>query len=100
MPKNIQKTNEENLGDNSLGSLVAPRLRHLISKMDGQGDNCLHELVIDSIEKPLIQLVLEYTRGNQLKAAQMLGINRNTLRKKIQRLQIAIAPIKASKGRA
>ncbi|HZB91784.1 MAG TPA: helix-turn-helix domain-containing protein, partial [Stellaceae bacterium] len=43
------------------------------------------------VEKPLILLTLGATRGNQLKAAQLLGLNRNTLRKKIRELDIDIA---------
>ncbi len=50
----------------------------------------LHEIVISQVEKPLIELTLEYTNGNQLKAAEMLGINRNTLRKKITDLKIEV----------
>jgi two-component system nitrogen regulation response regulator GlnG len=50
----------------------------------------LHEIVISQVEKPLIELTLEYTNGNQLKAAEVLGINRNTLRKKITDLKIAV----------
>lgn len=50
----------------------------------------LHAMVVGQIEKPLIELTLEYTGGNQLKAAELLGINRNTLRKKITDLKIAV----------
>ena len=50
----------------------------------------LHAIVIGQVEKPLIELMLEYTGGNQLKAAELLGINRNTLRKKITDLKIAV----------
>jgi two-component system nitrogen regulation response regulator GlnG len=46
----------------------------------------LHRDVIDQVERPLIELILERTGGNQLKAAEWLGINRNTLRKKIRLL--------------
>jgi two-component system nitrogen regulation response regulator GlnG len=50
----------------------------------------LHAIVIGQVEKPLIELTLEYTSGNQLKAAELLGINRNTLRKKITDLKIVV----------
>jgi len=50
----------------------------------------LHAIVIGQVEKPLIELMLEYTGGNQLKAAELLGINRNTLRKKIADLKITV----------
>jgi two-component system nitrogen regulation response regulator GlnG len=42
------------------------------------------------VERPLIQMTLSATRGNQIKAAAMLGLNRNTLRKKIRDLDIAV----------
>jgi two-component system nitrogen regulation response regulator GlnG len=48
----------------------------------------LYPLILGRVEKPLIELVLERANGNQLKAATMLGINRNTLRKKITDLKI------------
>ena len=60
----------------------------------GLGDNIpihdLHERLLSVVERPLIEAVLERAEGNQLKAAAMLGINRNTLRKKITELAIEI----------
>jgi two-component system nitrogen regulation response regulator GlnG len=50
----------------------------------------LYDRVLREIERPLIELTLGATRGNQLKAAQLLGLNRNTLRKKIRELDIEI----------
>ncbi len=50
----------------------------------------LHAAVVAAVERPLIELILEQTGGNQLRAADLLGINRNTLRKKITSLGIAM----------
>ena len=52
--------------------------------------NGLYDRVLREVERPLIELSLEATRGNQLRAADLLGINRNTLRKKIRELGIDI----------
>ena len=46
--------------------------------------------VLAEVERPLIQMTLSATRGNQIKAAAMLGLNRNTLRKKIRDLEIPV----------
>jgi two-component system nitrogen regulation response regulator GlnG len=48
----------------------------------------LYKYILDSVEKPLIEYVLERTYGNQLKAAKILGLNRNTIRSKIKKLGI------------
>ncbi|MDA0708065.1 MAG: nitrogen regulation protein NR(I) [Proteobacteria bacterium] len=53
--------------------------------------NGLYSRILSELEKPLIELSLEATHGNQIKAAELLGLNRNTLRKKIKELKIVIA---------
>ncbi|MCX5712273.1 MAG: hypothetical protein NTY47_04265 [Candidatus Omnitrophica bacterium] len=50
----------------------------------------LYKSVVEAIEKPLIEYTLERTEGNQLKAARILGINRNTMRAKIKKLGISV----------
>jgi two-component system nitrogen regulation response regulator GlnG len=50
----------------------------------------LYDRVLHEMERPLITLTLQATRGNQIKAAQVLGLNRNTLRKKIRELNISV----------
>lgn len=50
----------------------------------------IYEPIINEIEKPLIERVLKITKGNQIKAAEMLGLNRNTLRKKIRELGVEV----------
>jgi len=48
----------------------------------------LYELLLSEVEKPLIETVLAHVQGNQTRAAEMLGINRGTLRKKMQQYDI------------
>ena len=50
----------------------------------------VYTMVLEQVERPLIRFVLEKTRGNQVRAADILGINRNTLRKKITELGIEL----------
>jgi two-component system nitrogen regulation response regulator GlnG len=71
-----------------LEEAVRRRLADLLAADGGTGD--LHALVIGAVERPLIEVVLERAGGNQVKAAEMLGINRNTLRKRITELGIEV----------
>lgn len=52
----------------------------------------LYDLIIAEVERPLLQHVLAYAKGNQLRAAAILGINRNTLRKKLTDLNLSAKP--------
>jgi DNA-binding NtrC family response regulator len=81
------------------------RFRRLIGML-WQGRNAfypqeqqLYGSVLSVVEKPLIELVLEETRGNQLKAARILGLNRNTLHTKIRRLAIDTKQYRSGRGK-
>ncbi|OHB33261.1 MAG: two-component system response regulator [Desulfuromonadaceae bacterium GWC2_58_13] len=74
--------------DESLESLIAHKLHSSLSQMNVQELDNLYEMVLHQMERPLINIVMDKTRGNQVRAAEILGINRNTLRKKIQILGI------------
>jgi DNA-binding protein Fis len=56
----------------------------------------MHRSILDAVEKPMIEYVLEQTEGNQQKAARILGINRNTMRSKIRKLNINTSQWKIS----
>jgi two-component system, NtrC family, nitrogen regulation response regulator GlnG len=68
--------------------------RHLRTYFSAHGDalpaSGLFDRVIREVEKPLIMMTLDATRGNQIRAAEVLGLNRNTLRKKIRELNIPV----------
>jgi two-component system nitrogen regulation response regulator GlnG len=69
--------------------VLRPHLSALLASATGgvEGEG-VYDQVLQAIERPLIELALQSTRGNQIKAAAILGINRNTLRKKIQTLGV------------
>jgi len=69
--------------------MVRSKLRGFLAKNKNVAIEGLYDEVIARVERPLIELVLEQTDGNQVRAAQILGLNRNTLRKKIALLRIA-----------
>ncbi len=88
-PSLTQETACEDNGG-SLEALISNKLRTALSQVDLQELNNLYEMVLHQMERPLIKIVLEKCRGNQVRAADILGINRNTLRKKIQILEIDV----------
>jgi two-component system nitrogen regulation response regulator GlnG len=75
----------------SLGDTIA---RHVEALFEGGGERLpaagIHGRIMREVERPLIAGVLAATRGNQLRAAALLGVNRNTLRKKIRELDIEV----------
>jgi Fis family transcriptional regulator, factor for inversion stimulation protein len=81
-----------NLQSVSLEKLVKSKLEVLFQQQkDTQVEiNGLYNIVLEQVEKPLIELALSNCRGNQLRAAQLLGINRNTLKKKIDTYKIRV----------
>ena len=79
----------------SLEDYLDWKMRDFVKGMrNGSGRN-LHPMLISAIERPLIVRALQETKGNQIQAAELLGLNRNTLRKKIQDLHI---PVKRNRG--
>lgn len=67
-----------------LSVLTDEALRSYFIHLNGHKPGDLYELVLGEVEKPLFKAVLSYTNGNQSEAAEILGINRGTLRKKLR----------------
>jgi len=63
---------------------VQDSMETYFANLDGHGTNDLYQMVISEVEQPLLRVVLKHTRGNQTRAAEILGINRGTLRKKLK----------------
>lgn len=80
-------------GDGTLVRLedaLVRRLRALMPSLELLGRGSLHRVVLSYVEKLLLTVVLHECRGNQVKAASILGINRNTLRKKIHEFDLSL----------
>lgn len=67
-----------------LCTMTDEALRTYFATLNGHRPVDLHQLVMGQVEKPLLERVLVYTNGNQSAAAEILGLNRGTLRKKLQ----------------
>lgn len=73
------------VSENEMAFYVRRALGEYFSDLDGEAPCCnLYDMVMNCVEKPLVEMVLGQVGGNQSRAAEMLGINRNTLRKKMQ----------------
>jgi Fis family transcriptional regulator len=74
--------------NNELHDAVKRSLERYFKDMDGEKPTSIYDMVLKNVEKPMIELVLGQAEGNLTQAATMLGIDRNTLRKKMQMLRI------------
>lgn len=68
---------------NELSDYVKKSLDEYFAHLDGESPHAIYDMVLQCVEKPLLEYVLNKVGGNQSKAAEMLGLNRNTLRKKM-----------------
>ncbi len=86
------------LEDLAFEEMVKAKLSGLLDRIDGYPINDLYDKVVARVERPLFDLVLAHTGGNQLKAAELLGLNRNTLRKKLAGLGIKKKPTREDRA--
>ena len=68
---------------NDITTCVTGALEKYFRDLDGEMPCAIYEMVLRNVEKPMLEVVMHHAEGNQTLAADMLGINRNTLRKKL-----------------
>ena len=67
-----------------LRECVASALQNYFAHLDGHPPGDLYQMVLQELEEPLLKIVMDHAAGNQTRAADLLGINRGTLRKKLK----------------
>jgi Fis family transcriptional regulator len=82
--KHSPKATKVGVRKKTLSALTGEALDGYFSKLNGHKPGDLYQLVLGEVEKPLFKAVLQFTNGNQSEAADILGINRGTLRKKLR----------------
>ena len=75
-------------GSNEIGRSVEKSLDDYFRKLDGEPPHGVYDMVITHVERALLMSMLERANGNQTQAADMLGMNRNTLRSKLAKYKI------------
>ncbi|WP_246212133.1 helix-turn-helix domain-containing protein [Usitatibacter palustris] len=64
--------------------MVRKVMKQYFKDLDGEKPCGIYSMVVNCVEKPMLEVVMNHAQGNQTRAAELLGINRNTLRKKLQ----------------
>ncbi len=70
--------------ENELSLTVRKMMKQYFKDLDGEKPSGIYSMVVTCVEKPLLEVVMYHAQGNQTRAAELLGINRNTLRKKLR----------------
>lgn len=70
--------------ENEIAACLRRSLNRYFKDLDGEQPQKIYDMVLSAVEKPLLVYILDHADGNQTRAADILGINRNTLRKKLR----------------
>jgi len=76
------------MSNHDLAACVKNALDEYFKDLDGQPPHAVYDMLLQCVERPLLEYVLNRAGGNQSKAAQILGLNRNTLRKKLKQYNL------------
>lgn len=72
------------INENEIAVCVRKAMDQYFKNLDGEKPCAIYEMVVGCVEKPLLEVILDQAQGNQTRAAEILGLNRNTLRKKMK----------------
>ena len=78
------ESKSEGSRENELSTTVRKVMRQYFKDLDGEKASGIYDMVVLAVEKPMLEVVMFQAHGNQTRAAELLGMNRNTLRKKLQ----------------
>ncbi len=76
------------MSQGNLGECVRATLERYFQDLDGEKPSDIYHMVLSQVERPMLEVVMRQANGNQTAAAELLGINRNTLRRKLQDNQL------------
>jgi len=71
------------MSQKEIADCIRDSLEQYFKDLRGTEPQAVHAMVVDAVEKPLLEVVMKHADGNQSRAAEWLGINRNTLRRKL-----------------
>jgi len=80
--------------NSGLSNCIKDRLENYFNNLKGGAPKNIYDKLLREFDRPLIEVVLKYTKGNKVKTADILGINRNTLSKKMKELDIKASDYK------
>ena len=83
-PVEPEQERDADTSQQTIRDCVERAMRNYLSHLDGHEVSDIYQMVLAEVEIPLLEVVLEYTRNNQSRAAEALGLNRGTLRKKLK----------------
>jgi Fis family transcriptional regulator len=71
-----------------VATCVKQTLERYFSDLNGEKVTDVYDMILHEVEKPMLEIVMRHTKGNQVRASEILGINRNTLRKKLKQHKV------------
>ena len=84
LEKNEQNTQQDTQQASQIYDVVKSSIKRYLQELEDTEPSEMYAMVLSQIEQPLLETVLEHTGGNQSRAAEYLGLNRGTLRKKMR----------------